>query len=293
MIKTNLKNTLQKILKNCGYEGRKFYNGYRDIGRQYEDLPGILPHFTLKIAPPTPWSGNDTLFIIDNGKSVHEEIVYYSHLTLLKMCKHYTFDSVIDIGSHEGRCTRIFKHLGKKVTSIEIAPGYETDINGDYLNYKLDHKVDAIWCSQVYEHQRNPGIFLDKIFDDLNEGGILALTVPFQMDHWVYLGHLNLTSPLMLIYHLISAGFDCSEIALRCYAGSIGVILKKKYNGIKRGLAFGSLPLLPTTKKEIQEKLGDELFSNMIESFPKQLKKEALTNVLKYPIVSLNWDDPI
>ncbi|MGD2169623.1 MAG: methyltransferase domain-containing protein [Chlamydiota bacterium] len=294
-IQGKVKDQIHKFLHKCGYDVRKYYDAFQDTGREYEDPKGVLPHFTLKKVPPTPWSGNNTQFIVNNGTSIHEEVIYYSHLTLLKMCKHYDFHSVVDIGSHEGRCTRVFRHLGKEVTTVEIAPGdkYEADYREDYLKCNFDRQFDAIWCSQIYEHQRNPGIFLDKVFDDLKEGGILALTVPLQLDHYVLFGHLNITSPLMLIYHLVCAGFDCREIALRCYNGSIGVILKKKYNGITRHLPNGVLPLLPTTPKQVVELLGDEIFPGMIESFPQELVGEVHTNLLKSRIVSLNWDNPI
>lgn len=292
-LKTHAKNSIKKLLHRCGYDGKKFYNGYKDTGRNYEDAKDVLPHFTLKKAPPTPWSGNDTLFIVNNGKSIHQEIIYYSHLTLLKLCKHYDFDHVLDIGSHEGRCTRILQHLGKKVTSVEIAPGYQADFKQDYLDCQFEQPFDAIWCSQIYEHQRNPGIFLNKLFDDLKEGGILAITVPFQIDYSVLFGHINNTSPLMLIYHLVCAGFDCSQIALRCYNGSIGVILRKEYNGIRRTLPFGSIPLLPTTPEKTKRLLGEEMFEKMVQSFPECLRQDVHTNCLQTHVVSINWEDPI
>ncbi|PIS02127.1 MAG: hypothetical protein COT85_07035 [Chlamydiae bacterium CG10_big_fil_rev_8_21_14_0_10_42_34] len=293
-ITTQLKSALQTGFKKLGYQIRKHYEACDDIGREYEDLPDSpFPRFTLKKAPPTPWSGNDVKFIVDNGKTKLEEVVYYSHLSLLKMCKDFSFKTVLDIGSHERRVTRIFEHIGKKVTTIEVAPGYEADIKADYLYHQFTTQFDAIWCSQTYEHQRNPGLFLDKLFDDLSDGGVLALTVPFQLDHYVLFGHLNITSPLMLIYHLVCAGFDCSDICMKCYNGSIAVILKKKYNGIKRGLSFGSLPLLNSTKSAAKELLGDELFAQMKQSFPPCLADEVERNILTSHIKSINWSDPI
>ncbi len=222
-----------------------------------------------------------------------EESIYYSHLNLLKLCKHYTINSVLDIGRHERIVTRIFEFLGKEVTTIEIAPGYEADYKEDYMNQQFDEKFDAIWCSQIYEHQRNPGLFLGKMFNDLSDNGILALTVPFQIDHHVMFGHINLTSPLMLIYHLICAGFDCKDICLRCFNGSIGVILRKKYNGIDGERPFGSLPVLPTTAKETLQVAGSEYFDKMMDSFPPILKEEVLTNYLEMQMDSLNWGNPI
>ena len=294
--KTKLTSAIQSI---CGYFGfvirrsSGYYEAISDVGREYEDPPTVVPRFTVKKEPSTPWAGAIAKFHVDNGKSILEETVYYSHLTLLKMCKHFTFHSVLDIGSHERKVTRIFQHLGKDVTTIEIAPGYTADYKEDYLRQKFNKKFDAIWCSQIYEHQRNPGLFLDKIFDDLNDEGVLALTIPFQIDHHVMFGHINLTSPLMLIYHLVCAGFDCKDICLKCFNGSIGVILRKKYNGIKRGLPFGSLPLLKSTKPGAQEFYGDEFFPQMLEAFPPALREEVNTCFLAKKIVSINWGNPI
>lgn len=283
---------IQNVCQRFGFVIRRssgYFEAIRDIGRDYIDPPGALPHFQLQKQPNLPWSGSVTKFIVDNGSTVLEEDVYYSHLTLLKLCKHYSFHSILDIGSHERRITRILQHIGKEVTTIEIAPGYKADYKCDYLDKKFDRQFDAIWCSQIYEHQRNPGLFLDKIFDDLNEGGVLALTVPFQIDHHVLFGHLNLTSPLMLIYHLICAGFDCADIALKCFNGSIGIILKKKTNGIKRHLPFGSLPLQRTTQEETHQRLGEEFFDRMIDSFPPELREEVKTNYLHKKIEAINW----
>lgn len=78
------------------------------------------------------------------------------------------------------------------------------------------------------EHQRNIGLFLNKCFDDLSEKGILAITVPYRTnDNSLELGHAVNFDPLHLIYNLVLAGFDCSEIKLKVYDFNIGIILKK------------------------------------------------------------------
>lgn len=292
-IKTAAKNALRKAVEKTGHSliaSNGYYEACFDLEREYKDPEGSpLPRFTLRKEPPTPWAGNITRFIVDNGKSVLEECIFYSHLTLLKMCKDFAFHSVLDIGSHERRVTRIFEHLGKKVTTIELSPGYEADYKEDYSRQTFPEKFDAIWCSQTYEHQRNPGAFLDKIFDDLKEGGVLALTVPYQISRSVLFGHINITSPLMLLYQLVCAGFDCSEVCLKCYNGNIGVLLKKKYNGIKRGLPFGAIPLQKGTPEETKALLGEEFFPNMESSFPAELREDVRANYLDKKILAINW----
>lgn len=267
------------LIKNNGT-----YEAIRDW-RNYQDDANTWPHFTLKPLPPLPGAPEPTKFIIQNGSDSLTETVYYSQLTLLKMCKQYSFKTVLDIGSHEQRISRIFRYLGKIVTCVEAAPGYEADYKGDYLDTSFPEKFDAIWCSQTYEHQRNPGLFLDKIFDDLKEGGILALTIPWHITHSICFGHVNSTSPLMLIYHLVNAGFDCSEISLKLYNSNIGIILRKKYNGIVRHLPFGSLPLGKHMGQKLLTLLGNEIFPGMRKSFPVEIGD----GWAHQKITSINW----
>lgn len=287
MLKRLVKGSFEKLgLSICKSNGN--FEANSDVGRDYEDPITCCPRFILKKGPLLPWSCTSAEFIVDNGKSTLKEIVYYSHLTLLKMCKHFNFETVLDIGSHEKHCTRIFEHLGKKVTTIEISPGYEADYKCDYLDQKFNSPFDAIWCSQTYEHQRNPGIFLDKIFDNLKDNGVLALTVPFQIDRTVCFGHINSSSPLMLLYQLVCAGFDCKNISLKTYNSFIGILLTKKYNGIKRKLPFGSLPL-KGQKESVKQIVGDEIFDKMDRYFPFDV---TYPNIDK-KISSINWNEPI
>jgi hypothetical protein len=282
-----LKNITRSVLKRLNLMLIKNNGTYEAIAdlRNYRDDKNMLPHFALRALPPVPGAPEPTEFIVQNGEKTLTETVYYSHLTLLKMCKQYQFQTVLDIGSHEQRISRIFRHLGKTVTCVEISPGYEADYKSDYLDVAFPKQFDAIWCSQTYEHQRNPGIFLDKIFDDLKEGGVLALTVPWHITHSVCFGHVNCTSPLMLIYHLVNAGFDCSEIALKVYNSNIGILLRKKYNGIVRHLPFGSLPLGKHMDQRILDLLGNEIFPGMRNSFPIEIGD----GWVHQKITQINW----
>jgi hypothetical protein len=269
-----------------------------DIGRTYADDPGAMPRFVLTPASPTPWAGEPTTFCITSDRGTAEEVIFYSHLTLLKMIKHFDFDTVLDIGSHERRCSRVFEHCGKKVITVEVAPGYPADYKVGYLDVTLPSKVDAIWCSQTLEHQRNIGVFLKKMFDDLVDGGVLAITVPYQIGSDLFFGHCNQFSPLLLVYQLVCAGFDCRDISLRCYNGNIGAILRKRYNGIDQSLPMGTLPGTPDKNDvitqggitgRIRDLLGSEVFAGMEASFPLALKD----NVLQWRSQAINWGEPI
>lgn len=138
--------------------------------------------------------------------------------------------TVLDIGSGPGIHLKKFKAAGKTVFSCDKKEGV------DYFDYKPAQPFDAIWCCHVLEHTRNPGLFLDKMFSDLKENGILAITVPPATDH-VVSGHLTYWSEMMLLYHLVMAGFDCSRVWIERYTHkkpgggegrNISVVLKKK-----------------------------------------------------------------
>jgi len=152
-----------------------------------------------------------------------------------KLLDEYAFVSVLDIGSGEGEHARVFAQHGKRVTCIDRGlsrqfAGAERPgevIIGDYLETHFDAPFDCIWASHVLEHQPNPHTFLIKVHGDLEEGGILALTVPPRKDQIVG-GHLSLWNAGLLLYHLVLAGFDTSAARVRRYGYNISVLLTKR-----------------------------------------------------------------
>ena len=145
------------------------------------------------------------------------------------------------------------------------------------MDVRLPEKVDAIWCSQTLEHQRDVGTFLNKMFDDLTDGGVPAITVSYQANSRLDFGHCNLFSPLILIYHHVCAGFDCIEASVKSYNDNIGIIVRKRWNGIDRTIPKGTLPDTPDKgelivvegrKMPMREVLGAEIFPGMARSFP-------------------------
>ena len=126
---------------------------------------------SLKQIKPLHWTNNAFEFTVTHNSQVLKQPLWYGHLTLVALLK-TKFDTVLDIGSGDGMASWIFKFLDKKVTSLEPAgvytrlqsnPSYEPDYTDDYMDVSFNQKFDAIWCSHVLEHIRNPGNFLDKI----------------------------------------------------------------------------------------------------------------------------------
>lgn len=148
------------------------------------------------------------------------------------------FRSVLDTGSG-GFHADIFRNSGKVVTTNNL---YDADYVGDYLT--LVGKFDCIWACHVLEHQVNPNLFLVKCFNDLNENGILAVTVP-PLKHEIVGGHVSLWNAGILLYHLILAGFDCSKAMVKTYGYDISVIvIKQSFTLPVLKYDFGDIELL-------------------------------------------------
>lgn len=151
------------------------------------------------------------------------------------------FESVVDIGSGDGKHAKVFAAFGKDVTTVSLIP--PADVIGDYLEAWI-RPVDCIWACHVLEHQRNPGAFLDKCFSDLKDDGILAVTVPPQKPELVG-GHLTVWTLGRLLYNMILAGFDCSKAIVMEYGYNISVIVRKEKAFLPElNMDFGDIELL-------------------------------------------------
>ncbi|WP_420379812.1 class I SAM-dependent methyltransferase [Gilvibacter sp.] len=235
---------------------------------------------------------NNSLEVVNSVKKVKKAITPQTHLngsavapyssvpfageTLQQLCEHYEFNTVLDIGSGEGKHSDVLNQKGKLVTAIDFGSSvyFEkrsdtyTCIISDYYEYEFDTKFDAIWASHVLEHQPNPNQFLKKIHKDLKEGGILAITVP-PLKHEIVGGHVTLWNAGVLMYQLVMAGFNCRDISIKSYGYNISVILRKK--------TIDKYPELSYDKGDLL-KLGEFLPEGLGEPFNGQIE-------------SLNWHD--
>lgn len=133
--------------------------------------------------------------------------------------------SVLDVGdSNNSSAYKIMREAGMKVKAVSLIE--PADIVGRYENVYTSGQW-AIWCCHCLEHVRNPGNFLDKIFDDLNEGGLLCVTVP-PAGNYLAGGHVTIWNEYTLLYQLVLAGFDCSSAWVRRYDYNISVLVQKK-----------------------------------------------------------------
>ena len=143
----------------------------------------------------------------------------------VEVCKRRNVNTVLDVGcgTHELQAKYLRAH-NFEVDTVDFRPN--ADYVGDYNEINFQFPYDAIWCCHSLEHQLNPHDFIRKISFDLKEGGTLAITVP-PLKHDIVGGHVSLWNAGLLLYHLVLAGFDCSDVAIKSYDYNITVLLVK------------------------------------------------------------------
>lgn len=125
---------------------------------------------------------------------------------------------ILDIGSGDGEHARFFRYFGADVTTIDKHK--PADINGDFFSYNGKRCFDIVWASHVLEHQRNPGLFLDKTWDIVDEYGLVVITVPAHPAESIIDGHVSYWTLNLLMYHMALAGFNCSHASGFCVRGA-------------------------------------------------------------------------
>ena len=141
---------------------------------------------------------------------------------------------VLDIGGALGNHCQILRAYG---LSVDIIDKYEkeAELVGDFNKYNFKTKYDMIYCSHVIEHQRNQGLFLDKIFDLLKDDGDLVISGPKHPAERFVEGHISTTILPVFLQLLIYAGFDCKEGKMMSIGGiENSFIVKKSKNFNKK-----------------------------------------------------------
>lgn len=129
---------------------------------------------------------------------------------VLKICADPNVKTVLDIGTGAGEHARLMRHFGKEVYTNDWKTS--SDFPGDVMDIDFkDQQFDAILCSHVLEHQRNVGLFLDKIISLVQDDGMLALAVPNHSQHAFITGHVTAWSLRLVAYNLMQAGVNCHE----------------------------------------------------------------------------------
>lgn len=164
-----------------------------------------------------------------------------SHLKLKKG------GTLLDLGCGVGRTSLLAASLGYYVVGIDIERkaiklanlnakilGLKKCrfIHGDILKHRrlYSHQTfDAIVCSEVIEHVRNPKAIIDLAFKLLKQDGLFILTTPHDQKQWSVLDeyaqhvkrfHIEEIKQLLSdfkILHLYTLGFPFMKIIIRTY----------------------------------------------------------------------------
>lgn len=140
---------------------------------------------------------------------------------------------VLDVGAGPGYHSKQFELAGLQVDTCDMKWKATFKCDFDDVPMRAGH-YGGVWASHVLEHQRNPGLFLDRCHTFLREGGTLAVTVP--PASWyvsggvevVNAGHVSYWNAGILLYHLVLARFDCSAARVHTYGKNVSVVVKKK-----------------------------------------------------------------
>ena len=190
-------------------------------------LDGVFPTDTVNDALPAEFQG------------------FFANRALYKLLKDYKFQTVLDIGSGQGQQAGVMLRHGKTVTALDYgkSPYYEwrdpaiQTVIGNFNEMNFDTPFDCVWASHVLEHQPNPNFFLRKVHQATREGGIVAITVP-PLKHPIVGGHVALWNGGMLLYHMVLAGFDCSDASILQYGYNISIIVRKRSVDVMSEIAY-------------------------------------------------------
>ncbi|WP_305987525.1 bifunctional 2-polyprenyl-6-hydroxyphenol methylase/3-demethylubiquinol 3-O-methyltransferase UbiG [Roseibium sp. MMSF_3544] len=165
-------------------------------------------------------------------------IVFRASLAALELVKYFEQAGksparILDIGGGHGIHADFFKTAFPNA-KIDIVDMTRNDSRvafvGDYLDFNISERYDVIWSSHVLEHVRNTGLFLDKIYQDLRDGGIFCCTVPPHRNDRGILAHLTTWDPMLLIINLVRAGFDARDGRFARYRYNISGLVTRRDN---------------------------------------------------------------
>jgi len=166
------------------------------------------------------------------GKHNTEE--FRGKLILDKLIDVCSFKSFLDVGAGELKHTNYVKSFGKDVYTCDkgLKDGKHSysgnyDFVGEFNDFEFNRKFDVVFCSHILEHQLNPNLFLKKVLSTTEEDGYIVIIVPPRKP-FVTGGHYSIWNAGLVIYNLIMAGNDCSDVMVKQYDYNIGVIAKKK-----------------------------------------------------------------
>lgn len=207
----------------------------------------------------------------------HNKKKFHAQAILESAVKNIPFQTVLDIGAGECIQAEYFRSIGKKVKTCDLADTNgahcsnqkKYDFQGKFLDADFGgERFDFVFSSHTLEHQRNVGLFIDKMLSLVNDSGYICVVVPIRKP-FITGGHLTLWNPGILLYNLVAAGIDCSESYVHQLDYDICVIVKVKMfdlNGLNLTYDRGDIDILSDYFPfEIEEPFnGDIMYNNTL-----------------------------
>jgi 2-polyprenyl-3-methyl-5-hydroxy-6-metoxy-1,4-benzoquinol methylase len=197
--------------------GSKIPNPYTQQNSLKRIVRSILNYFKInirrQITPGFSFVGLNLFLDARNGP--HEFRSVYALNYVLKL----NSKSVLDVGSGGGWHANAFKLNGSEVTCIDFGTSiYAIEskidnlkiITADFNKFNSAEKFELVWASHILEHQRNIGLFIEKLIECCSDNGYICITVPDPHRN-LWGGHLSIWSPGLLAYNVVLCGVDLSS----------------------------------------------------------------------------------
>ena len=144
--------------------------------------------------------------------------------------------TVLDVGSGGGYHASTFSKSGSQVLCVDYGTSVYAQqtkvknldvIHVDFNHFVPPHKFQLVWASHILEHQRNVGVFIEKLIECCAEDGNVCITVP-DPHRTLWGGHLTLWSPGLLAYNIVLCGVDLSDAVLVRGTNEFSIVFKPR-----------------------------------------------------------------
>ncbi|MCR4335279.1 MAG: class I SAM-dependent methyltransferase [archaeon] len=138
------------------------------------------------------------------------------------------FNTVLDVGSGNGKMIDYFESKEKKVTAIDLAPTRKDIIKMDIFKNDFEkNSFDLVYSAHVIEHLKEPEKFAEELFRISKK--YVCIITPYPSVHfWDQPDHIRPYTPetLKRIFHL-DGTIHCFHLSIPLFE-SISIILFEK-----------------------------------------------------------------
>lgn len=147
----------------------------------------------------------------------------------LRLIADYKINSLIDVGAGGTDHKFLFTmYGGGEVYTNDIKGKGQYNYPGDFMHIDFDRKFHIVYASNIIEHMKNTGMFIEKLFNICDDDGYVAIVVPRPHLNRLLSGHINIYTPVTLLYNIVTSGYDCSDARVCNGVYEKSIIVKKQ-----------------------------------------------------------------